>query len=180
MRRVACDSIEVDAAGNSLPTINYYPPAVFRKPPDWLADLSIQCVFDSDRDFLVDFIKEIYVAIHNDCRRSAVMAVRALLEQVMIDKVGDLGSFDKNMQQFQVEGFVSERQRKVLHNVIDAGHATIHRGFKPSKEDLIAVVNIAESIVEAAYINEQRASGLSKRVPPRKSKVPNKAQQADT
>jgi hypothetical protein len=125
-------------------------------------------IFDSDKQFISELIHELYVCIQNDCRRSAAMAVRALLEQVMIDKVGDQGSFAGNIREFQAKGFISATQQKFLETVIEAGHATMHRAFKPTSEDLIALVNIAESVVESAYVNEHRAAQLQKGIPPKK------------
>ena len=120
------------------------------------------------KDFIPELFHELYVSIQNDCRRSAAMAVRAILEQVMIDKVGDQGSFVANVREFQSKGFISVAQQQFLETVIEAGHATMHRAFKPSKEDLIALVNIAESVVESVYVNEHRAALLKSRIPPKK------------
>lgn len=168
LKRTWWDSESTDEYGRPEPSISHFPPAVFRRRPEWLSELSMLFRFNSDKKFISDLIQELYICIQNDCRRSAAMAVRALLEQVMIDKVGDQGSFDKNIAEFQAKGFLSTIQQEFLHTVIEAGHATIHRAFEPSKQDLIALVNIAESVIESAYINEHRASGLKKRIPPKK------------
>jgi len=125
-------------------------------------------LFERGKEFMGELIHELYICIQNDCRRSAAMAVRALLEQVMIDKVGDQGTFTANIREFQAKGFISAQQQNFLETVIEAGHATMHRAFKPSKEELIALVNIAESVIESAYVNEYRAEHLKKNIPPKK------------
>lgn len=168
LRRTITDNAELDEKGHSLPTVYYFPPAAFRRKPEWFSELSLRFIFDSDKEFLQDLINEIYVCIQNDCRRSAGMAVRALLEQVMIDKVGDQGSFVKNLQEFQAKGFIADTQRDFLQTVIEAGHATMHRAYKPSKKDIITLVNITESVVESCYVNEHRASELKSRIPPKR------------
>ena len=168
LRRITWDSVSVDEYGRPDPSIAYFPPAVFRRQPAWLSELSMLYLFNTDKHFITELIHELYICIQNDCRRSAVMAVRALLEQVMIDKVGDQGTFAKNISAFQTKGFISTTQQEFLQTVIEAGHATMHRAFKPSKQDLIALVNIAESVIESAYINEHRAAELKKRIPPKK------------
>ena len=96
------------------------------------------------------------------------MGIRALIESVMIDKIEDQGSFYKNLTAFESEGFVSKSQRSVLEPVLEAGHATIHRSFNPSREDIVTCLDVAEGIIEAIYINEDRAAALSRKVPPRK------------
>ena len=89
----------------------------------------------------------------------------------MIDKVGDKGSFTKNIGEFQTQGFISNTQKSFLETVIEAGHATMHRTYKPSMKDIVALVNIAESVIESAYVNEHRAAELKKRIPAKNSGV---------
>lgn len=168
LRRTITDSIDVDSNGQSVPSVSYFPPAIFRKKPEWIGELSVLYIFDADKEFLGDLINEIYVCVQNDCRRSAGMAVRALLEQVMIDKISDQGSFIKNIAEFQSKGYISQLQREFLETVIEAGHATIHRAYKPTKDDIVSLVNIAESVVESCYVNEHRIERLRKRIPPKK------------
>lgn len=167
LRRTTWDSNSYDEDG-PVPDVAHFPPAVFRRQPAWLSELSNHYLFDADKEFITDLIHELYICIQNDCRRSAAMAVRALLEQVMIDKVGDQGTFAKNISAFHAKGFISTTQQEFLQTVIEAGHATMHRAFKPSQQDLIALINITESVVESAYINEHRAAELKKRIPPKK------------
>jgi len=155
----------IDEGGNILPNVAHYPPTMFRRQPSWISGLTENFTFGDDKTIITDLMHELYICIQNDCRRSATMAVRALLEQVMIDKVGDQGNFAKNIAEFQAKGFISTIQQKVLDTAIQAGHATMHRAYMPSKHDLIALVDIAESVIEAVYVNEHRADGLKKRIP---------------
>jgi len=124
-----------------------------------------------DNNLVGDCIKEIYIALRNQSLRLAVMGIRALLEQIMIDKVGDQGSFKENLDAFEEKGFVSKSQRVILEPVLEAGHATMHRAFKPTKADIGTLMDITENIIESIYINEHRASKLSKRVPKRSRKA---------
>lgn len=168
LRRTITDNAEIDRSGRPIPTEYHFPPAAFRRKPDWVSELSLRFIFHADKEFLRDLIDEIYVCIQNDCRRSAGMAIRALLEQVMIDKVGDHKSFVKNIREFENNGFISESQKEFLETVIEAGHATMHRAYKPSKKDIISLVNITESVIESCYVNEHRTAELKKRIPPKK------------
>jgi uncharacterized protein DUF4145 len=165
LRCKSSDSETLDERGHPQITTAYFPPAIFRHQPVWLTEFPLLFFGTS---FIPELLYELYVSIQNDCRRSAAMAVRALLEQVMIDKVGDKGSFIANVREFQAKGFISAAQQQFLETVIEAGHATIHRAFKPSKDDLVALVNIAESVVESVYVNEHRAALLKRRIPPKK------------
>ena len=95
------------------------------------------------------------------------MGIRALLEQIMIAKVGDHRSFAKNLQEFEAAGYVSSKQKERLETILEAGHATIHRSFLPSKVDLVALVDIAESVIETTYLHDSQVKELRKRIPPR-------------
>ena len=95
------------------------------------------------------------------------MGVRALLEQIMVSTCGDKGRFDLNLEAFEKEGHVSKRQRERLEAILDVGHASIHRGFRPRREDVITLVDIAESVVQSVYVHDGKVDALKKRVPPR-------------
>jgi len=159
-------SEDMDEQGQPVVNTMYYPPATFRQEPRWIFQLML--VLPIDNNFVADLLKEIYVALRNDSCRLAVMGIRALLEQVMIDKVGDQGSFKQNLNKFEKEGFVSKSQREVLEPVLDAGHATMHRAFKPSRSDLVSLMDVTENIIESIYINQERVREIKKKIPPRK------------
>ena len=146
--------------------IQYYPPAIFRPEPRWLNQFGKICPGNS---FIEELLKEIYIALQNNLRRLAAMGIRALLEHVMIAKVGDKGTFQKNVQAFLDAGFISPTQRSFLEAVLEAGHATMHRAYEPTKDDLVTLMDIAETTIESSYLHERRVQQLQGRIPPRKS-----------
>jgi hypothetical protein len=95
------------------------------------------------------------------------MGVRALLEQIMISKSGDHGTFAKNIAEFEKIGHVSKLQRERLEAILEAGHAAIHRAYKPGVKDVITLLDITEHIVESVFLHEAKIRELSKRVPAR-------------
>lgn len=170
-----CDSItfkyeewfegNYDERGNRVPEFHYYPPAIYRPEPKWLNDLD--SFFEEEQKFIHDLMKEIYSSLHNDSRRLATMGIRALIEHIMIEKVGDQGSFVKNLDTFAAKGLISLSQKDILGAVLEAGHASIHRSYSPTTEDLHTCMDIAESIVESIYIHPNKASKLKGKIPPR-------------
>ncbi len=104
----------------------------------------------------------------------ASMGVRALLELVMIDKVGDMGSFKGSLAEFTKQGFVSAKQAEILETVLETGHATIHRSFRPDSADLDTCIDIAEGVLLSVYVHPDQAALLATRVPKRE-----KPQQGD-
>ena len=119
-----------------------------------------------------ELLDEIYKATQNSLPRLAIMGVRALLEQVMIVKVGDRGSFAENLKGFHEAGYVSVVQFDALARILDAGHAVIHRGFAPEDEHLNTALDVMEGILAAIYVHDQEIKNLN--IPERSKKQPAK------
>lgn len=146
-----------------IPEITVYPPHTFRQKPAWLSSLVFPFSVESgqvNRE-LINLINEVYVAIQNGCNRLAVMGIRALIEFVMIQKVGDKGRFVKNMNAFQEQGFISKIQREALDMVLEAGHAAIHRSYSPKTNEVTAAIDIVENVLESIYVVDKRQNSLS-------------------
>jgi hypothetical protein len=173
LRCLGCDNIKLlhtsRFSEDGSPTINYFPPAIFRKQPEWLNELFAN-VAATEEAFVYALLLEIYSALQNNQPHLAAMGIRSLLERIMIAKVGDRGTFSNNISEFEAKGFVSHIQRERLETILEAGHATIHRSFTPSHTDLITLVNITESIVETVFLHEEQVARLRKRVPTRSKK----------
>ena len=118
--------------------------------------------------YVIGLMKEIYIGIQNRMQNIATMGVRALLEFVMVNSVGDHGSFANNLTEFEKQGYISDKQRLILDAVLEAGHATTHRAFTPSDEDLSTCMDIAENVLQNIYVHPRKAAELKGRVPKRK------------
>lgn len=113
-------------------------------------------------------LNEIYTALFDSCPTLAAMGIRSLLEQVMVETIGDNGTFKENLAIFERDGHVSSKQREKLEAVIELGHAAIHRSYRPSTKDVIQALDITEVILESVYRHGQLADDLRKNIPPRK------------
>ena len=153
---------------NELYRVSYYPSPASRKVPDWVYDLSVGAIGGLSAASLGDLFLEIYQVVRGGQFRLAIMGVRALIEQVMIQKVGDKGSFGKNLDAFQQAGYVSVVQHDALTDILDAGHATIHRAYEPKAKDIEIALDITEGIMAAIYVHADAAKKVAERVPPRK------------
>lgn len=99
------------------------------------------------------------------------MGIRAILEQAMISKVDDHGSFFVNLETFKEAGYISLVQFDNLTTVLSAGHAVIHRGgFIPTEDDLSTALNIMEGVSAPIYDHQEVSERLSKRIPARSTK----------
>lgn len=145
-----------DAAGAE--TTAYYPPPVSRRAPLWRWHLPGD---------MKEFLSEIYVALHSDSRRLALMGARTLVDMLMLEEVGDVGTFDAKLKALRDKGVISERNREVLSAALDAGSAAAHRGYKPDREELEAVLDIVENVLQATHHLSRVAEELRKKIPPR-------------
>lgn len=176
LRCCGCDSVKLkhsewfsedcDGRGEPIIRINYYPAAISRSEPDWLDNIG-GAIPSEDDMYISSLLNEIYSALHNNSPRLATMGARALLEHAMVSKIGDKGTFKKNLDAFQTHGFLSQKQREMIEPILEAGHAAIHRGFNPSSEDLNTVMDITEALIETIYIHSEKAIKLKERVPNR-------------
>jgi len=150
----------------------YYPPAVARSEPRWMGDFP---TLENGHFHPIELLlKEIYAALHNNSRRLVAMGVRAVLEFMMVEKIGDRGSFEANIRAFREAGYLTEKQSEHFKAILEAGHAAMHRNFNPSVADLKTVLDLTENIIERTYIHEEQAQKLQKRIPertPRPSKT---------
>src|SRR5262249_14461936 len=112
-------------------------------------------------------LTELYVCLQNECPTAAAMVVRAILERTMISAIGDQGSFSANLKKFASDGYVAAKQLQVIEPVLEAGHASIHRAFEPSQEDLVTIVDIMEAILQTVFVHPSQAAALKQRIPQR-------------
>ncbi|MBO2569128.1 DUF4145 domain-containing protein [Shewanella algae] len=151
-----------------IPEVSIFPPETFRQKPKWIGEL----VFPFHADYgpesknIVEVIDEIYLAFQNGCVRLAVMGIRSLIEQVMVQTLGDKGSFSQNMKGFKEAGYISNVQFEALDLVINAGNATTHRNYKPDTDQVIAAMDIVENVIESMLVLKKKNVNL-KNIPKR-------------
>jgi hypothetical protein len=104
--------------------------------------------------------------------RLAAMGIRALLEQVMIQKVGDLKTFDMKLDEFQKQGYISAIQRDAMRATLDVGDAAMHRAFVPTEQDLTLALDIVEGVLAPIYDHRTEVEKMADRVPPRAPRLP--------
>jgi hypothetical protein len=159
-----------DSDGEDIEGVAYYPPRVARRSPEWLSD-HVGWNLTSGEDIpeiIINILTEIYEALHNNSKRLVAMGVRAVLDAIMVDKVGDQGSFTRNLDTLKKADYLSVRQEAILSTILEAGHAAIHRGWQPTDDQISTLLDITESLIESIYIHEPRAERLEKVVPNRR------------
>ncbi len=137
-----------------------YPPKTIRKEPKWLHRIDGDAILFKQSD-KAEVFREIYIALKNNMPRLAIMGVRALLEMVMVEVIGDHGTFKKNLSKLKDEGFISKYQYEAIDKVIEAGHASMHRSYKASSSEINSIMDITENVIESIYINKLNVSKIN-------------------
>jgi len=99
------------------------------------------------------------------------MGARTLVDMAIIDKVGDVGTFEQKLKALQDGGFVSKRNAAVLAAALDAGNASAHRGHQFKSNAVNQVMDIVENLLQAIYVLEPAAEEIKTATPPRKKVV---------
>jgi hypothetical protein len=116
---------------------------------------------------IIDTMREIYVALQNNLLRLVTMGIRATLDRVMVDKIGDCGNFVNKLDALQKADYLSQRQRNDLEIILEAGHAAAHRGWAPTEQQITTLLDITESLIANIYMHGPRAERLGRQVPMR-------------
>lgn len=175
-----CDSVQFrhtswfseycEPDGSPYIDVKCYPPPTFRQEPVWLYSLKLsnkEVLFPDLNEPIINLFKEIYIALQNSAPQLAALGIRALIEAIMIDKIGDNGRFEKNIELFENEGFISKKQRLAISPILEFGHAAMHRGYRPLISEVVNIMDVTESIIETIYINENKLSDITKNIPER-------------
>lgn len=115
-------------------------------------------------------IKELYFALNNEKPMLAAMAIRSLLETIMIDFVGDNGTFADNLGEMHKKGYASSSQLEILKKVVNIGNAVIHRGYIPNMYDVAQAHGVIESFVTQLHYTTGKADSIDTKVPQRQRK----------
>jgi hypothetical protein len=113
-------------------------------------------------------LREVYNALHSGGLCLAVMGARTLVDMVIIEKVGDAGTFEAKLAELERQGFIGAKNREILAAALDAGNATAHRGHKFASKEVHQVMDIVENLLQAIYVLERAAQKLKTATPPRK------------
>ena len=140
------------------PEVEYFPGPISRRLPHWQHALP-------DESRLV--MEEVYKALQADSNRLAMMGARTLIDVVIRHKVGDHGDFNEGLKALLKKGFVSPQNIQFLTAALDAGSAAAHRGYAGNTEEVNAVMDIVENLLQSVYVLEDLAEQLEESTPPR-------------
>ena len=147
------------------PVIEDFPAPISRRLPRWQDHLPIESR---------QVMQEVYKALQANSNRLAMMGTRTLIDMVIRHKVGDRGPFKEGLKALHKQGFVSSQNVKFLTAAFDVGSAAAHRGYAGKAQEVNAVMDIVENLLQSVYALEDLAEQLKKSTPPRQ-KIPPKS-----
>jgi hypothetical protein len=100
-RQVSSGSEIYDEHGKFIDEVSYFPSAISRQKPQWLGGSSR---FRFEQREIASLLNEVYAAIHEDLRVLVSIGIRTILDMVITDKVGDVGSFRQKVSAFEKAG----------------------------------------------------------------------------
>jgi Domain of unknown function (DUF4145) len=143
--------------------IRYFPPAIVRDLPPWRFKLPVE---------MRKLLEEIYRSLDAESLRLPMMGARTLVDMMILEKIGDLGTFKDKLKELEKEGFVSARNREALDIAIGVGHAAAHRGHAATVSEVQAVMDIVETMLQAIYVFPELAQNLKANTPARPPRPP--------
>jgi len=134
-----------------------YPPQIARQLPKWIYDLPAEWG---------ELLKEIYLALHANSQRLALMGARTLVDLYMSEQLGDIGGFAQKIKQLEADGLISKPNKVVLNAALEVGHAAIHRGHKARPNEVNQVMDIVENLLQT-HVLSISAANLQSNTPKR-------------
>jgi hypothetical protein len=126
--------------------------------PDWLNSL---------QEPLREVMDEVYHGVDLDLRAISAMGIRAIIDMVLVDLVGDVGGFEKKLNQMVAKGLLTEMSRAHMLAAIGAGNAAAHRGHIPDRVDVLTLLRICENLLYERLVMPGLALRLRANTPAR-------------
>jgi len=163
-----CQEIVLKRTVNSeddpgVPDVQYFPPVMSRHLPRWRFRLP-----RGSRELL----EEIYNSLDSNGSRLPMMGARALVDMVILEKIGDVGTFKDKLKGMEKAGYIGSQGRDILYTALDLGSASAHRGHAPTPSEVQSVMDIVENMLQAVYVLPGVAKKLKDATPPRPPRKP--------
>ena len=145
--------------------VSWHPPIASRQVPKWHKRMPASHV---------ELLSQIYQCLHAKSYSLALMGLRAMFDMFIVAKIGDRESFKEKLDALVSEGFLSGENRKLVEPALEAGSAAAHRGYVPTEEVMIFVLDVLETLLQQDLLQSSVDSvrGATPSRPRRKPKAP--------
>ena len=145
---------------NYEPLTYQTPKKIERAQPSWIKDINL--------DYF-EVLGEMYSNYNHSNFISFAILCRTLIDTILTDTLGDIGGFEKKMNQYKSDGHITNSQYDILNFLVNAGNASAHRAFKPSKEISESLLDIVEHTLKESVLNK-KSKKYTDDIPARKAK----------
>ncbi len=129
-----------------------------RQKPNWVDRI--------DDEAIRSVLDEVYLALDHDLATLAAMGTRTLLDQTMLNAVGDVsGGFRGKLNAMVIAGRLGEDEKETFLAMIDVGNAAAHRGFVPNASTLDRVLSATESLLQREFVLRADAEAVRNDTP---------------
>ena len=132
-----------------------------REKPSWYGKLPLE---------FRALLDEVYLALSFDMLALPSMGLRAVIDMLCNNLVGDMGGFSKKLKVLEEKGHINANEKAILGIAVDVGSASAHRGHSPSKDDLNILLDIVEHLLKGVYVLHPASERLKQSTPPRQQK----------
>lgn len=146
----------------------YYPPLTVRIKPEWHSKLA---------ENYCHLLSEIYQALDNSLLCLAATGTRTLIDRLIVDQIGDIGTFQEKVQQLTEIGIIDEDEKDILIALIDAGSASAHRSYNPSVEAIGHMMDILEKMLFKICVEPKEKQALKEKADALRKETPQKGEQ---
>lgn len=133
---------------------DYYPPAPLRIKPDWYGYLS--------KNYQT-ILNEVYLASDYSLFFLASTGIRIALDQLIVEKIGDAGSFNAKLEKLVTNGIINKTEMEILSSVIDTGSASAHRSYRPGIKLINNMMDILEAIFYKLVVEPEKRKELGRK-----------------
>ena len=143
-----------------IETVNFWPPAAERRPPDWAFKIKFT---DHVMGSLFD---DVYTALSNNLSVLAAIGMRTVFDRASeLLEIDPEIPFQQKLNALRDNDHVTAKEVAVLGVLVDAGSAAAHRGWRPKPSQLNDMMTILESFLHRAFLLEEIGIQLEKQVP---------------
>jgi hypothetical protein len=128
--------------------------------PEWIDRLEDKVLFA--------LLVELYGAFNSEYRVLAAIGVRTAFDRATESLGIDPSlSFSPKLNKAESTGHVSTNEKKALAVLVDAGSAAAHRAWRPTQDDLTAMLDALESFLKRVFLTNPKLEAIKGTVPPR-------------
>lgn len=141
--------------------VQHWPPEQNRAEPQWLSITNFRRASPVYRR-----MKDVYGALNAGLSVPAAGAMRTAFDVAATHLGVDPNlPFVGKLNDLVTRGELGSKDRETLNVLVEAGSASLHRGWEPDSDALQTLAHILESFVERQFIVSTGATKLSQSVP---------------